>query len=950
MISYIYRNIKLASLILLLATGSSQVFGQSTACDSVNDELNAKFRFLGNWDANGTPGYMDPASDEVSQALINFVKNTLPETVNFVASNQDYFGDHIQLNTELKEASEVYLTMVHEGAGWKNTLGYYAYDLNNPPATVYDIDSLVILFPNVSQPDVIKPGDKIFLGQFPENTGIGYFLIAKGWVGDTICLASHMIFTDSHFNTYTTSEYMQQTILLSNEQENRFLLGFEDNKRPEGDEDFNDAVFYITATPGAIDTTDVAKVPTGILSGDTLLCDEHAPATIQVALTGKAPWTIVYNNGSEDVEISGIEEEVYTFETMIKDTIKLISVKDVSKFGIAEGEAVINFSNPKAILSEDDVICNDESSDSGGFIVSLEGEAPFSLAYRIGDEERTVDNIYENQLEIFGAIGQVIELISVTDKYCDGELVGGAVEIQNYAIPSLTIESNGRICGDNSAVFDLNLNGEGPWTLNYTIGDYEVQVPIETSEFQLNISDTGHIAFNSIANEHCSANLESSFNIEHYELPSAQIEDFESSCGDSKAHVDILLTGSGPWTVYYTLNGVDFVAESDENTLSLDMSEAGTFELTGVADANCENSAEGVAEIGQFELPAALISGGGVVCNEEEVTVSVELSGVAPFTFTYTDGETETTVTTDESRFEFSTGGFKTYTLLNVEDANCIGAVEGSVEVSDGSDGIQVEIKADEISCFSEDIELSLIGETDNMSIKWSSEGKGLLQTTDATSAIYTPAENETGSIVFYAEVNNGCAVKTISDEVTVMEQISAEFEVSPENDLLTNTQITFTPSNNGYDSYGWDFGDGNSSSATIASTEYAEGGAYTVELRVSLNGCEGSGSKVLEVFSKDVLYVPNAFNPNAQNSENQVVKVYGSNVDDSGFLFKIVNRWGKVMYETNSFDEANQVGWHGVNKNTSEELELNVFTYLLRGRFIEGSSFERTGTVTQVK
>jgi hypothetical protein len=103
-------------------------------------------------------------------------------------------------------------------------------------------------------------------------------------------------------------------------------------------------------------------------------------------------------------------------------------------------------------------------------------------------------------------------------------------------------------------------------------------------------------------------------------------------------------------------------------------------------------------------------------------------------------------------------------------------------------------------------------------------------------------------------------------------------------------------------------------------------------------------------VYSKSELYVPNAFNPNALNPENQVVKVYGNNVAEDGFYFKIVNRWGKVMYETKSFSEANMVGWNGVNNNTGESLELNVFTYLLRGKFIEGEEFVRVGTVTLVK
>jgi PKD repeat protein len=236
------------------------------------------------------------------------------------------------------------------------------------------------------------------------------------------------------------------------------------------------------------------------------------------------------------------------------------------------------------------------------------------------------------------------------------------------------------------------------------------------------------------------------------------------------------------------------------------------------------------------------------------------------------------------------------------------------------------------------------------MQIEWTTEGEGQFANSDQVSTTYLPSENETGVIVFYAEVNNGCAVKTVSAEVTIIEEIDVSFNVSPAKDLLTETQITFTPTNSNFDEYSWNFGDGNESDAVISSNEYSQGGTYTIELTVTHSGCEGTWSEDLEVLSKDELYVPNAFNPNAINAENQVVKVYGNNVDEFGFYFKIVNRWGKVMYETNSFTEANTVGWDGINNNNNEEQELNVFTYLLKGHFIEGESFERTGTVTQVK
>lgn len=947
------KNIYLPTIITclsLLITISQPVVGQETSCDSTNNELTSKFRFLGGWDADGSPEYLEDTQGDVTDALINYVVETLPESVSLPNSDDQYFTDDVQLNTELNEASEVYLTMVHEGAGWKNTLGYYTYDIDSPPVTVYDIDSLVILFPNVSQPNAIKPGDKVLLGEFPANTGIGYFLIAQGWVGDTICLTSHMVFSDPHLNTFTTEEYQQQTVLLNYEQEEQLLLCFEDIKRPGGDNDFNDAVFYITAEPGAIDTTNIPKIPTAFLSGDTTLCDINSPAKLQIDLTGQAPWTIVYNNGVEDVKIKNIKDPTYVFETVIVDTARLVSVEDSNKPGIVDGEAIVKLSEPIASLSTDDVICGG-GEDGSGFIVQLDGEAPFNLTFKVDNDEKTFENILENQVKVIGEVGDVIELISMNDKYCSGEIVGGEATIQSYINPSLLVDGNGSLCGDAaSTVFDLDLNGGGPWVLNYTLNDEEVELAIESSEYQLEISEPGLLTFNSIENENCVTTLLSEYVVEENPLPTAMIKDYSNNCGEGAVNVNIALTGQGPWNVHYSVNGENMVSNADADLMSLNIDQSGAFELIAVEDANCENTAEGSIDLEIKSTPSALISGDASICHDEEAMIVVELTGVAPFMFVYFDGETETAITTEESIYEFSTTEFKTYTLVRIDDAYCSGTVDGMATISDGSEDIQVEIDTEDTSCFGEEIALSLVGETDNLTVLWTTEGNGTFSNSDQLETTYSPAANETGVVVFYAEVDNGCSVKTVSKEVTIIDEIDATFDISPNKDLLTNSQITFTPSNNSYDEYSWDFDDENTSNATIASHEYSEGGIFNVELVVSLSGCEGSGIAELKVLSKDELYVPNVFSPDAQHQENQVVKVYGNNIDESDFYFRIVNRWGKTMYQTNSFSEANTVGWNGVNNNNNEEQEMNVFTYVLKGKFLEGEPFEKTGKITQVK
>ncbi len=1171
-------------------------------CDSVNEELTSKFRFLGGWDANGKPEYLSPESDPISQALLNYVLDTLPEKISLPELTDIYFGDDVQLNTELSEASEVYLTMVHEGADWLNTLGFYTYDIDNPPATVYDIDSLVIVFPNVTEPDVVKPGDMVLLGEFPANTGIGYFLIAKGWVGDTVCLKSHMIFTDSRFNTFTSEQYRQHAILLNFEPEDKLLLGFEDIKRPGGDNDFNDAVFYVTAEPGAIDTTDIVKIPTATISGDTVLCDEDDPANLQVSLTGKGPWSIVYSNGSEQIEIKDISESEYTFQTILKDTLRLVSVKDKNNLtGIVDGKATVLVSHPGASFQDDQAICESESSE--GVAINLSGQAPFTLTLKADDQEYIIDNIqgkkyvfnesFENsievisisdkycdgeisgaaslvkadkpgltvenngvgcgegvnslldmqlegespwvvtyvlnnkeynqeiqtseyQLEISGtgtlkftqiedlncvselsitveivektlptasldghsaicgneagtvdielggegpwlvhytfegepmtaeseeeslslpisapglfqltgvedancensaegsinfefhkiptvtlnenltevsegivtavldlkgtapfsltfdidgqektysgimenqfvlntSFNEYIELVAFSDKFCDGEL-GGNLVISNVNLPSLLVSEVGVICGDGVALIDIKLGGEGPWTVSYTLNGVEYEFQTASNSYQMEVAEAGTIVFVSVANGMYEEALSESVEIIKKELPSAEIINHQYACGDDHGTAEIGLTGEGPWTIFYTMNGSEISMQSNENPLVMDISQSGVFELIGVNDAFCENTADGefIQEI--TDKPTATIGEDASICLDEEATINIDLTGEAPFTFIYTDGEAEVSVTTNENKYEFNTSVAKTYTLVSVEDANCTGDVVGSATITDGTENIEDEIMAEDNACFGEDIDLALSGELDGYTITWSTDGNGTLENTNQANTKYIPADSESGEITMNAEIQNHCAALTLSKTITIIDEVDASFDVSPSNNLLTESQITFTPSNNSYDEYYWDFDDGNTSTATISSNEYAEGGIYTINLTVNIAGCEGTESMEIEVYAKDELYVPNAFNPNAENPENQVVKVYGKNVDEAQFTFMIVNRWGKVMYKTNSFNEANTVGWGGVNRNTNEEMELNVFTYLLRGRFAEGESFERTGTITQVK
>jgi LruC domain-containing protein len=228
------------------------------------------FSYLGSFDDSGVPYYLEPEGDNVSQDILDMIAASLPESQPVPAFHPEYIANGTQTNTVLTEDAEVWITFVHEGAGYRNSIGYYSYPSNNPPQTVDDIDDLKIIFPNVSYPGYggnLHTGDKVYLGIFPAGTTVAWFLVPDGWspgipgVDDTYHPTRY---SDKVLNTFTTEPYQSHVVQLVDPARELLLLGFEDLDRPGGDNDFNDAIFYITATPfTAVNRTNMAETSIG---------------------------------------------------------------------------------------------------------------------------------------------------------------------------------------------------------------------------------------------------------------------------------------------------------------------------------------------------------------------------------------------------------------------------------------------------------------------------------------------------------------------------------------------------------------------------------------------------------------------------------------------------------------------------------------------------------------
>lgn len=206
---------------------------------------------LGTFSRLGVPHYL-VEQDDVDADFLQDVNASLPERPPVPEAHPEYLAEGNQINTLLREPADVWVTFVHEGAGHRNILGFYTYEQGNPPQTVDDIDSVTVIFPNVSywgSGGGLRSGDKVYLGDFPAGTEIGWVLFADGWK-NRITQGQMQVYSNPILNPESDPVLQQHNVLLYDEARDLTLLGFEDLNRSSGsDDDFNDALFYVSANP-----------------------------------------------------------------------------------------------------------------------------------------------------------------------------------------------------------------------------------------------------------------------------------------------------------------------------------------------------------------------------------------------------------------------------------------------------------------------------------------------------------------------------------------------------------------------------------------------------------------------------------------------------------------------------------------------------------------------------
>lgn len=229
---------KLTTLVLLTLVGLTQL-----------TYAQVNLTYLGTFQPNGKPDYLLNPDDVISRAFANRINRSLPNNYPVSRYNRHYLSQLMPSDIHICETADVWVTFFSESSLQKHTLAFYTYNTTTPltiPPT-----SLTVVLPNVSQEDnILRAGNKVYLGKFAANTSIGFALLLDGFREGAINPSSALVYSTPQLNLLNTERFKKQSVLLCDDLGVR-VFGFEESKRTHHgcDDDFNDLIFCVSTTP-----------------------------------------------------------------------------------------------------------------------------------------------------------------------------------------------------------------------------------------------------------------------------------------------------------------------------------------------------------------------------------------------------------------------------------------------------------------------------------------------------------------------------------------------------------------------------------------------------------------------------------------------------------------------------------------------------------------------------
>ncbi len=323
-----------------------------------------------------------------------------------------------------------------------------------------------------------------------------------------------------------------------------------------------------------------------------------------------------------------------------------------------------------------------------------------------------------------------------------------------------------------------------------------------------------------------------------------------------------------------------------------------------------------------FEEPTATISGTGDICDLVPDSFVILLTGNPPFDFIYYNGNNPINVSGYNS-FSYATHITEpsNYNMVSVKDLNCNGTHSGSANFV--SDNILLSIDTGK-GCPGTTTQLNIVSNiSPQASCLWNFGDGQTAQTCASQTHLYKDPGCYDVSLTITA--SSGCKGTTTKNDLFCTYELPvASYFMTPEQPTYIYNDVKLHETATNEAILQWYNGINFLSDSDIVDLELPIDTNILTEIclvAISEEGCKDTICKKIKVQEDHVFFIPNTFTPN-EDGLNEIFKPIIKQV--SNYDFKIYDRWGKVVYETDKTEE----GWNGFYK--SNLVPLGIYSWVI--------------------
>ncbi len=745
---------------------------------------------------------------------------------------------------------------------------------------------------------------------------------------------------------------------------------------------YTDASGCSSATASITITQTAGALPTASISGGAVYCGSDPIAPIQVTVTGAGPWTIDYQiDGVPQTAIVGSSSPVDLGNAV--GVYTLTGISDANCSNTATGSSTISLGNTPILTNATTAdLCTGNT-----FNLPLTTDIPATFTWVAIDNPNVTGEILTNQTNstITNTLTNttsnpeivVYEITPVsTIGTCSGLMQTVSVTVNpTPAAPTITPNGPTTFCPGGSVQLTSNFATGNLWSTG------------ETSQ-SITVSNSGTITLSTTINGCVSPTASIVIDQGVGALPTASISGGGSFCaGNAITPISVDVTGVGPWTIDFTIDGVAQTAVTGGTSPITLGNSQGVYAMTFVSDLNCSNSASGTASIVLNPIPTVSTNsiaicdgisgtitatpdfGGGTFLwspgGETTASITVNPSSTSNYSVVYSlNGCTSIPVTATATVSSAPTVTVNNASICQNQTAtltatpsvsggtflwNPNGETTSSITVapqvttsytvvytlngcsSAATQGvITVNLSplasfiADTLSgCVPLTVQFTSTSNSDQGACVWTLSN-GITLT--GCNPIFT--FDQAGCFdVTLATTLNGCSgSSSASNYICVESNPVAFFTGNPLQLTDENPTIDLENLSTGASTYVWNFGDGEISTAVNPSHTFSQNDlGYTIELTaISDLGCQSTYAINITYDHELIFYVPNAFTPD-DDEHNPVFKpIFTAGYDPYSYNLTIFDRWGEIIFESNDVN----VGWDGTYIQTVGLVQDGIFVW----------------------